>query len=84
MQQGGDGGLGRPGPDAAWAQELYPAMWPMTSIPVLGFPAVTVPARLEDGLPYGVQLVGGRFEEDLVLDAAQAVEDRAALPPLWA
>ncbi|MCG7208452.1 amidase [Streptomyces arenae] len=70
--------------DPKRAVELHPAMWPMTSIPVLGFPAVSVPAHLEDGLPYGVQLVGGRFEEDLVLDAAQAVEDRAALPPLWA
>jgi amidase len=29
------------------------------------------------GLPRGVQLIGARFREDLQLDAAQAIEDRA-------
>ncbi|MFI0350242.1 amidase [Actinomadura sp. 9N407] len=53
------------------------AQWPMTSLPVLGFPGVSVPAGTADGLPIGVQLIGGRFTEDLVLDAAQAIEDRA-------
>ncbi|MFD0687260.1 amidase [Actinomadura fibrosa] len=63
--------------DPERALGLFPAQWPMVSVPVLGFPAVTVPAGAPDGLPIGVQLVGGRFTEDLVLDAAQAVEDRA-------
>ncbi|MFJ9037805.1 hypothetical protein ACIRF8_14580 [Streptomyces sp. NPDC102406] len=41
--------------------ELFPAMWPMTAVPVLGFPAVTVPVALHEGLPLGVRLIGGRF-----------------------
>ncbi|MEV3861563.1 amidase [Streptomyces sp. NPDC050095] len=64
--------------------ELFPAMWPMTSVPVLGFPAVTVPVALHEGLPLGVQLIGGRFTEEAVLDAAQAVEDRSPVPRAWA
>ncbi|USQ86408.1 amidase [Streptomyces phaeoluteigriseus] len=66
------------------ALRLFPAMWPMTAVPVLGFPAVTVPVHIDEGLPFSAQLIGGRFEEDLVLDAAQAIEDRAGVPPLWA
>ncbi|MER7395791.1 amidase [Streptomyces sp. NPDC000151] len=58
------------------AAELIAAMWPMTAVPVLGFPAVTVPSALSAGLPVSVQLIGGRFAEDRILDAAQAIEDR--------
>ncbi|MFG2819038.1 amidase [Kitasatospora sp. NPDC048365] len=58
------------------AAQLVAAMWPMAAVPILGFPAVTVPSALVDGLPMSVQLIGGRFEEEMVLNAAQAVEDR--------
>ncbi|MGW1065234.1 amidase [Streptomyces aureus] len=58
------------------AAQLVAAMWPMAAVPILGFPAATVPSALIDGLPMSVQLIGGRFEEETVLDAAQAVEDR--------
>ncbi|MBW8481233.1 amidase [Actinomadura parmotrematis] len=66
------------------ALSLFAAQWPMISLPVLGFPGVTVPVGLAEGVPVGVQLVGGRFTEELLLDAAQAVEDRAPalVPPL--
>jgi amidase len=33
-----------------------------------------VPTGLADGLPVGVQIVGPRFREDLVLAAAEAIE----------
>ncbi|KOX16120.1 amidase [Nocardiopsis sp. NRRL B-16309] len=65
------------------AAQLFAAMWPMTSVPVLGFPAVTVPVTVTDGLPVAVQLIGGRFEEHLVLDAAEAVEARGDHPRPW-
>ena len=42
-----------------------------------GLPSCAVPVGCDDGLPQGVQLIGARFREDLLLDAAQAVEDRA-------
>ncbi|WP_067476365.1 amidase [Actinomadura hibisca] len=63
--------------DAERSRSLVAAQWPMVSLPVLGFPGVAVPVGVSDGLPIGVQLVGGRFAEDVMLDAAQAVEDRA-------
>ncbi|MER7721340.1 amidase [Streptomyces flaveolus] len=61
----------------ARVSELLAAQWPMQAVPVLGFPAVSVPTGLRDGLPSGVQLIGGRFQEDLLLHVATAIEDRA-------
>ncbi|MGA4845594.1 hypothetical protein ACOBQB_04765 [Streptomyces sp. G5(2025)] len=69
--------------DRARALELFPAMWPMTAVPILGFPAVTVPVALHDGVPLGAQLIGGRFTEDLVLDAARAIEERTPAMRTW-
>ncbi|GAA3583245.1 amidase family protein [Nonomuraea rosea] len=63
--------------DPERARSLFAAQWPMTSVPVLGFPAVSVPTGVAGGLPSAVQLIGGRFAEDLILNAAQAIEDRA-------
>jgi amidase len=61
------------------------AGWPgalrLTVLPnLLGLPAVSVPAGVEDGLPQAVQIIGPRFREDLCLDAAAAIE--AAVGPL--
>lgn len=42
---------------------------------LLGAPAVVVPVgRSADGLPIGVQVVGRPFDDDLVLDVAEAIE----------
>ncbi|WND39641.1 amidase [Streptomyces sp. BB1-1-1] len=57
--------------------ELLAAQWPMQAVPVLGFPAMSVPTGVRDGLPSGVQLIGGRFQEDLLLHVATAIEARA-------
>jgi amidase len=48
----------------------------LMAVPVLGLPAAAVPTGLADGLPVGVQVVGPRFREDLVLAAAEAIEAR--------
>ena len=48
----------------------------LMAVPVLGLPAMAVPTGVADGLPVGVQIVGPRFREDLVLDAAEALEAR--------
>ena len=45
----------------------------------LGLPAGIVPADYNDGLPVGVQIVGRRFREDLILDACEAVEQRVGV-----
>lgn len=52
------------------------AQGPQFAIPVLGLPAVCAPVGLVDGLPIGVQIVGARFREDQVLDAAEVIEAR--------
>jgi amidase len=58
-------------------EEIATAMRMVVPINVLGLPSCAVPVGCDDGLPQGVQLIGARFREDLLLDAAQAVEDRA-------
>jgi len=40
----------------------------------MGLPAAIVPANENDAQPVGVQIVGRRFREDMILDAAEAVE----------
>ncbi len=59
-------------------QEVFSAMLDaqrsLLATPVLGFPSVAVPTRLSGGTPVGVQVVAGRFREDLCLDAAEAIE----------
>ncbi|MDH5540573.1 MAG: amidase family protein, partial [Rhizobacter sp.] len=56
------------------------AQEPQFAVPVLGLPAVSVPTGLAGGLPMGVQLIGPRFREDLLLDAAEVIEARC--PPM--
>ena len=47
--------------------------------------SVVVPVTLHKGQPIGVQLIAGRYREDLALDAAAAIEKRAGIlvPRLW-
>ncbi len=51
----------------------------ISSINVLGLPGAVVPVALHDGKPIGVQLIAGRYREDLALDAAAAIEQRAGM-----
>lgn len=50
------------------------------AVPVLGLPAVSVPTGMAGPVPMGVQIIGPRFREDLVLDAAAVIEARR--PPM--
>jgi amidase len=58
-------------------REVMAAQWSMMAIPTLGFPAISVPTGIVDGLPMGVQLLGQRFREDSLFDAAEIIEARA-------
>jgi amidase len=51
----------------------------------LGLPAGVVPAGRAAGLPAGVQIIGRRFREDLILDAMEAIESRLGVmaKSLW-
>ena len=52
----------------------------------MALPAGLVPASYNDGLPVGVQIVGRRWREDLILDALEAVERDVGIMAerLWA
>jgi amidase len=45
----------------------------------LGLPAGVVPIDLVEDLPAGIQLIGRRFREDVILDAMTAIEQQAGL-----
>jgi amidase len=53
---------------------------PMLAVSLLGLPGLSVPTGLVEGVPMGVQLVAGRFEEHRILAAGEAIESRAAMP----
>ena len=71
------------GDDISRVGEIAASMRMILPVNILGLPGCAVPVGADEGLPQGVQLIGGRFREDLLLDAAQAIEDRApALTPI--
>jgi len=55
---------------------MYESFSLKVAINVLGLPSIAVPARIVDRLPYGVQVIGSRYREDLCLEAAAAIESR--------
>lgn len=61
-------------------QEAYERVWraqlTMIALPVAGLPALTVTTSLVGRTPVGVQIVAGRFREDLCLAAGAAIEAR--------
>jgi len=50
------------------------------TVNLLGVPAVAMNAGVVDGRPQGIQIIGGRFREDLCLAAAAEVEARLGVP----
>ena len=69
--------------DISRVDEIAMSMRMVVPVNILGLPSCAVPVGADDGLPQGVQLIGARFREDLLLDAAQTIEDRApALTPI--
>jgi len=66
--------------DEATTRAILIAQTPMLAASVLGLPAVSVPAGLHDGVPLGVQVIAGRFCEDLCLDVAEVIEAQLGLP----
>ena len=60
-------------------REVLGAAFYSYSMNFMGLPAGNVPANYNDGLPVGVQIVGQRFREDLILDACEAIEQRVGV-----
>lgn len=59
--------------DASFAR-VWRAQMPQIGIPFMGLPALTVSTGLVGRVPVGVQIVSGRFREDLCLSAGEAIE----------
>ena len=59
--------------DASFAR-VWHAQLPQIAIPFMGLPGLTVSTGLVGRIPVGVQLVSGRYREDLCLAAGKAVE----------
>ena len=55
-------------------KEVYEAQLTQRALPVINTPSLSFATRVVDGRPVGVQLVGPRFREDIILDAAFDIE----------
>lgn len=64
--------------DAAGMARVLRAQRLLVTVNFLGLPAVAVPTGVASGVPVGVQVIAGRYREDLCLDAAEAIEARSA------
>jgi amidase len=67
--------------------EVLHAQRLLVAVNHLGLPGVAVPSGAHEGVPLGVQVIAGRYREDLALDAAEVIEARHGLAtpidPLW-
>ena len=59
--------------DASFAR-VWRAQLPQIAIPFMGLPGLTVSTTLVGRTPVGVQVVSGRYREDLCLAAGEAIE----------
>jgi amidase len=66
----------------AAVQRLLRAQSPLLGTAMMGLPGLSVPTGLAAGLPAGVQLVSGRFREDLALRAGEIIEQAAGFSAL--
>jgi amidase len=59
---------------------IYAAQLPQRSVPVLGLPALAVATGMAGRAPVGVQLMAGRFREDILLKAGAVIEAAGPAP----
>ncbi|MGO3929362.1 amidase family protein [Rhodopseudomonas pseudopalustris] len=60
--------------DEASFERVWAAQMPQVAIPLMGLPGLTVSTGLVGRTPVGVQIVAGRYREDLCLLAGEAIE----------
>lgn len=57
-------------------ERILEAQLTQVGLPLLGLPGLTVTTGFAGNTPVGVQLIGGRYREDLLLDAGAEIERR--------
>ncbi len=60
--------------NASFFDAFFRELAPTTMAPILGLPGMSVPVRMGEGLPIGVQLIANRFNESALLSAAGVIE----------
>lgn len=60
--------------DDASFRRVWRAQMPQIALPFIGMPGLTVSTGLVGRIPVGVQIVAGRYREDLCLLAGEAIE----------
>ncbi len=65
--------------DAAFAR-VWEAQMTQIALPILGLPGLTVSTGMVGTVPVGVQVIAGRFREDVCLLAGEAIE-AGGVPP---
>ncbi|MCD0416383.1 amidase family protein [Rubrivivax sp. JA1024] len=66
--------------DEASFKRVWAAQMPQVGLPFMGLPGLTVSTGLVGRVPVGVQVVSGRYREDLCLLAGEAIE-AGGVPP---
>ena len=61
-------------------ERVWRAQLVQTGLPLMGLPGLTVSTGMVGRTPVGVQLIAGRFREDLLLQAGEAIE-AGGVPP---
>ena len=61
-------------------QRVWNAQLVLRALPAMGLPGLTVLTNLIGSVPVGVQIVAGRYREDLCLRAGKAIEARGTPP----
>ena len=59
---------------------ILEAQLPQLGLPFLGLPGLTVSTTMAEDVPIGVQLISGRFREDILITAGREIETRGAPP----
>ena len=59
---------------------MWEAQLTQRALPAVGLPGLTVSTGLVGSVPVGVQVVAGRFREDLCLAAGEAIAARGTPP----
>ena len=61
-------------------EQIMAANLPQVGLPLLSLPGLVVATGMVGQIPVGVQLIGGRYREDILLAAGAAIE-AAGMPP---